>query len=143
MKPVPFTPRKTLISLALILGAGSAMAQDSGWYAGLGAGKAWSDIDNGGIASAVTASGSAVTTFGADDEDTTWKVLGGYSFTNNFALEASYFDLGQFGFNAGLLPAAQLAATPKSAAMASTSSALSSRLIACPFWRVLVSTTPK
>ena len=108
MKRFHFTPRKTLISLALILGAGSAMAQDSGWYAGLGAGKAWSDIDNGGIASAVTASGSAVTTFGADDDDTTWKVLGGYRFTNNFALEASYFDLGQFGFNAGLLPAAQL-----------------------------------
>lgn len=101
-------PRRTLLSLALVLGASGAMAQDSGWYGGLGLGKSWSDIDNSGIRSAVTASGSSVNSFSDEDDDTTWKALGGYSFNKNFALEASYFDLGEFGFNAGLLPAAQL-----------------------------------
>jgi OOP family OmpA-OmpF porin len=101
--------RKTLLSLALVLATSGAMAQDgNGWYGGLGVGKAWSDIDNNGIRSAVTASGSSVNSFSDEDDDTTWKVLGGYSFNQNWALEASWFDLGEFGFNAGLLPAAQL-----------------------------------
>lgn len=99
--------RRTLLSLALVLATSGAVAQDSsGWYGGLGVGKAWSDIDNGGVRSAATAAGSTVSTFSDEDDDTAWKVLGGYSFNQNFALEASWFDLGEFGFNAGLTPAA-------------------------------------
>ncbi len=33
--------------------------------------------------------------FNADDSDTGFKVFGGYSFNENFAVEASYFDLGE------------------------------------------------
>lgn len=102
------TLRKTLLSLGLALAASGALAQDAGWYGGLSLGRSWSDIDNGGIARAVQASGSTVSTFGSDDDDSTWRILGGYSFNKNFAVEASYFDLGEFGFNAGLTPAATL-----------------------------------
>lgn len=99
--------RKTLLSLALLLVASGAMAQDDkGWYGGLGVSRAWSDIENGDLRSAATAAGSTVSTFSDDDSDTTWKVLGGYSFNQNFALEASWFQLGEYGFNAGLTPAA-------------------------------------
>lgn len=108
MNPTGPMLRKSLLSLALALAASGAMAQDAGWYGGLSVGKAWSDIDNGGITGAVQASGSTVNTFSSEDDDTTWRVLGGYSFNPNFALEASWFDLGEYGFNAGLLPAAAL-----------------------------------
>lgn len=100
--------RMTLLSLALVLGTPAAMAQDSGWYGGLNLLKGWSDVDNGGIASAVTASGSSISTFNTQEDDINWRALGGYSFNQNFALEASWFELGEFGFNSNLLPLSQL-----------------------------------
>lgn len=99
--------RKTLLSLTLMLAASGALAQDSGWYGGLGVGRSWADVDNRAITGAVNASGSTVNTINADQEDNTWKVLGGYSFNDTLAVEASWFDLGEFGYSANLLPAAQ------------------------------------
>jgi len=76
-----------------ILGVASAMAfaapaaaQDQGWYAGLHLGQsnakdACDGIGGGGVS--------------CDDEDTAWRILGGYQFNKNLAAEFGYSDLGE------------------------------------------------
>lgn len=70
--------------LAIVLGAAilaplPALAQN-GWYAGGGLGRAKVDDWCG----------------GCDDTDTAYKVVLGYQFSRNFALEAAYHDFGEF-----------------------------------------------
>jgi OOP family OmpA-OmpF porin len=64
---------------ALLLGGASiaVQAQDTGFYAGVGAGQALVDER------------------GYDDEDTAFSAFGGYQFHRNFALEAGYTDFGK------------------------------------------------
>jgi OOP family OmpA-OmpF porin len=64
---------------ALLLGGASlaAQAQDTGFYAGVGAGQALVDER------------------AYDDEDTAFSAFGGYQFHRNFALEAGYTDFGK------------------------------------------------
>lgn len=76
-----------------ILGAASALAfsgptlaQDTGFYAGFSLGQATADDTCTGI------SGPGVS---CDDKDTAWKILGGYQFNRNLALEFGYIDLGE------------------------------------------------
>lgn len=74
----------------LVLGFGSTPAlsqQDIGWYAGASIGQSMFDTP------AVPA-GFAVST--TDDEDTGFKIYGGYQFTRNWAVEVGYVDLGEF-----------------------------------------------
>ena len=78
----------TKLMMAVVLGLASsiALAQDAGFYAGghIGQSNFRSSCD--GIA------GPGVT---CDDEDTAWKVLGGYQFNRNLAAEVGYADLGE------------------------------------------------
>ena len=67
----------TTLAAVLLAGASVAQAQDSGFYAGVGAGQALVDER------------------AYDDEDTAFSVFGGYQFHRNFALEAGYTDFGQ------------------------------------------------
>ena len=67
----------TTLAAVLLGGASLAHAQDTGWYAGVGAGQARVDER------------------GYDDEDTAFSVFGGYQFHRNFALEAGYTDHGE------------------------------------------------
>ncbi len=53
-------------------------------------------------------SGLSTTGITHDDRDTAFKVLGGYQFNRNFALEAGYFHLGKFGFTSTTTPAGTL-----------------------------------
>jgi len=66
----------TTLAAVLLAGASVAQAQDSGFYAGVGAGQALVDER------------------AYDDEDTAFSVFGGYQFHRNFALEAGYSDFG-------------------------------------------------
>jgi OOP family OmpA-OmpF porin len=66
----------TTLAAVLLAGASVAQAQDSGFYAGVGAGQALVDER------------------AYDDEDTAFSVFGGYQFHRNFALEAGYTDFG-------------------------------------------------
>jgi OmpA-OmpF porin, OOP family len=61
---------------------GPALAQDAGFYAGLHIGQ--SSVKDGceGLTS-------------CDDEDTGWKILGGYQFNRHLAVELGYSDLGE------------------------------------------------
>jgi len=67
----------------------------TGFYGGLGAGRARTDIDTAGIAGST------------DKNDNAWKAFGGYQFNQNFAVEGGYVDLGKASVNGtqGGLPA--------------------------------------
>lgn len=67
----------TTVAALLLGGASLAHAQDTGLYAGVGAGQALVDER------------------AYDDEDTAFSVFGGYQFHRNFALEAGYTDFGK------------------------------------------------
>lgn len=63
--------------------AADMAAGDAGWYAGLSAGRAdYKDACDGFPGS-------------CDDDDTAWKVYGGYQFTKNWGVEFGYVDFGE------------------------------------------------
>lgn len=101
--------KKNLLTLAVasatFIFAHPASAERNGWYAGVGFGQSeMSDWLSGGDTVALldaSASASGVIDFlgdvsdGSDDSDSAGKLFGGYHFTENFAIEASYVDLGE------------------------------------------------
>lgn len=72
--------------LALISFSTSSMAQDSGWYGGLGLGM--SEIKG-------ACDGIAGPGISCDEKDTAFKIFGGYQVNQNFAVEIGYTDLGE------------------------------------------------
>lgn len=106
-------PVKTLLQLALTLALPlalpvTAFAQESGAYVGLGGGRAYADIDRGGLDSPFQCGGYRLVRLQTEENDYNFKLLGGYDFNSNIALEGSYYDLGEFDFDAALLPAANM-----------------------------------
>jgi len=69
-----------------MLVAGPAFAQDQGWYAGLHLGQAQAKDACDGV------SGPGIS---CDDKDTMFRILGGYQFNKNLAVELGYNDLGE------------------------------------------------
>lgn len=78
--------KKLLIGITLALAATLASAQNSNWYAGGAIGQATAK----GACDGLTGP-----TISCDDKDTSWKALGGYQVTPNFAVEAGYIDFGK------------------------------------------------
>ena len=97
----------SLIALA-VLASSFAIADDSGWYAGANVGRSSATIDNARITSGLLGSGFSSATITDDDRSTGYKIFGGYQYNNYLAVEAGYFDLGNFGFNATTVPAGTL-----------------------------------
>jgi len=85
-----------------------AIADDTGWYGGVNAGRSSAKIDNANITSNLLGGGLATSSISNDDNDTGYKLFGGYKFNRNFAVEGGYFDLGRFGFTATTVPAGTL-----------------------------------
>ena len=98
------------IILAVIAGcfSASAAALEPGAYVGFGIGQAHSRIDDNRISQTLLGGGFTTTAFTDDERDLGFKILGGYQFNPNFALEGGYTDLGQFDFTAQTLPAGSL-----------------------------------
>ncbi len=92
----------TLLSIA------PASADDAGWYGGFNAGQARATIDDPRIAGDLLGAGLTNTGINNDNRHFGFKVYGGYEFNPYLALEAGYFDLGQFGFTATTMPAGTL-----------------------------------
>jgi OmpA-OmpF porin, OOP family len=85
-----------------------AVAEDARWYGGVSVGQSRAKIDDGRITSELLGSGLTATSISDDNRDSAWKLLGGYKFNRNFALEGGYFNLGQFGFTSTTTPAGSL-----------------------------------
>lgn len=93
------------IAIAMALPATAALAQDSGWYLGLSAGASSADVQTTDLAFSLRDGGFSPTALDSDDTDIAFRLLGGYDFNQYFAIEASYFNLGDFKYNATLFPA--------------------------------------
>jgi OOP family OmpA-OmpF porin len=65
-------------------------------------------IDNAGITRGLLGNGLTITSIDDKNKDTGFKLLGGYQYNRNFALEAGYFDLGKFGYTATTTPTGTL-----------------------------------
>lgn len=86
-----------------------AAAQDlHGWYVGGSIGRSAATIDDAGITSGLAGQGLATSSISERDRDTGYKVFGGYQFHRNFAVEAGFFNLGDFGYTATTVPAGSL-----------------------------------
>jgi OOP family OmpA-OmpF porin len=88
-----------------VMNSQSALAEDSFWYIGGNIGQSQARIADQKIVDQLRASMLTTTAINNDDSDTAYKLFGGYQFNKNFALEAGYFNLGQFGYTATTLPA--------------------------------------
>ncbi len=95
----------SVLTLAL-LGTPWAFAQnDSAWYVGASGGPTQATIDDARIVDNMALGGFPNTTLSDSNRDTGYKLFGGYRINANWAVEASYFDLGKFGFTASSTPA--------------------------------------
>jgi len=84
--------------------SGPAGAADDGWYLGFGIGPSREKNHHDRITQELLGAGFTTTSIDDDSKDTAWKLLGGMKFNKNFAVEASYFNLGEFGFTANTQP---------------------------------------
>jgi OOP family OmpA-OmpF porin len=85
-----------------------AVADDPGWIGGLSIGRSTANIDEAQITENLLGTGLVTTSMSDDNSDFAYKLFGGYKFNENFAVEAGYFDLGQFGFAATTTPVGTL-----------------------------------
>jgi OOP family OmpA-OmpF porin len=96
-----------LCSLTIVsaLFAGTAFAQDSYFYGGVGVGKSRAMVDDGAMSERLRANGATMgSTITVDESDTTYKAFGGYQINRNIGVEAGYFNLGKSGFTATTMP---------------------------------------
>ncbi len=96
---------RILLGMPLLLSGTNSMAQEYDWYAGIGAGWSSADIRKNDIISSLQGDGYSISQFNRNDDDKTYKIFGGYQFNPHFALEAGFFDHGNFNFMSTLLQA--------------------------------------
>lgn len=103
--------------IATAITSASTMAadetNDTGWYVGGNVGQSRAEIDNEKIVESLFVGGLGTTSLSTDESDAGFKVFGGYQFNSYFAVEAGYFDLGDFGFKATTLPPGSLSGNIK------------------------------
>ncbi len=100
-----------LAGLGCLMGAAAApaLAQEGGYYyGGISLGQSRARIDEERITANLLGAGLTTTSMTRDESDKAYKLFGGYQFNRNFALEAGYFNLGQFGFTSTTVPAGTL-----------------------------------
>lgn len=77
---------------------------ENGWFIGVNLGQSSANIDGDSIRANLENSGFDVNSLNQDRRDLGYKLYAGYKFSQYFALEGGYFDLGRFGFSADTLP---------------------------------------
>ena len=83
----------------------SAVAAESGFYGGVGVGLSMANIAGARVGGNLLGSGLTVNSIREDDRDFAYKAFGGYKVNRYFALEAGYFNLGEFSYTAQTTPA--------------------------------------
>lgn len=91
--------------------APAALALENGWYGGIGIGQSREENHHGRIAAQLQGMGLTTNSIVDDNRDSGFKLFAGKKFSDHFALEGGYFDLGKFGFVANTTPAGTLAGT--------------------------------
>jgi OmpA-OmpF porin, OOP family len=73
---------------------------NSAWYMGAGIGQSHANIDDARLIRSLTANGATMNSFKTDERDLGYKLFIGKQLNQYFAVEAGYFDLGKFSFDA-------------------------------------------
>ncbi|MGZ5198993.1 MAG: OmpA family protein [Telluria sp.] len=73
---------------------------NSAWYMGAGVGQSRATIDDARLTRSLTANGAAMTSFTTDERDLGYKLFVGKQLNRYLSVEAGYFDLGKFSFDA-------------------------------------------
>ncbi|MDP2094544.1 MAG: OmpA family protein [Hydrogenophaga sp.] len=109
MTTTPHTSAGALSLLTLALFASPmALAQGTGWYGGVNAGRTGAEIDDARITSGLLGQGFNTPSINDRDRSNGFKLYGGYQFGPYVAVEGGYFDLGRFGYTANTVPAGTL-----------------------------------
>lgn len=111
MKKMIFKRRPTLLVLAMLASPmlyAQEFTPNTGMYMGISAGEAKANLDNARITQGLLGSGLTTDSMTEDRKATGYKAFVGYPINPNWAIEAGYFDLGQFGFTANTTPAGSL-----------------------------------
>ncbi len=116
MSPMPVLTRIFLWPLAFLVSP-ALLAQGlnahTGIYLGLGAGESKARIDSERIRQSLLGQGLSTSTLTEDGRDTGYKAYVGIPIHPNWAVEAGYFDLGRFGFDATTAPVGGLAGSAR------------------------------
>jgi OOP family OmpA-OmpF porin len=113
----------TILSLAM-LACPWAQAQDdtvfvnpewanSAWYIGAGVGQGRANVDEARLTRSLNAGGATSVSIHSQERDIGYKLFVGKQLNRNFALEAGYYDLGQYSFDATTVPAGSLSGRVK------------------------------
>lgn len=97
--------------LAFSAAAPVAMAADpavAAWYLGAGAGQSRAKLNDSSTNAVLAGTGTTAGATTKDETDVSYKLFLGYQFNPYFAVEAGYFDLGEFSFTATTVPAGTL-----------------------------------
>ena len=81
---------------------------NSAWYIGGGLGQSRATIDRERLMRALSIGGSTDIVIKTDERELAYKLFVGKQLSRNFAIEAGYFDLGKFGFDATMSPPGSL-----------------------------------
>ncbi len=107
MSPLSALTRSFLWPLAFLISPGllaQGLNAHTGIYLGLGAGESKARIDNDRIRQGLLDQGLSTSTLTQDGRATGYKAYVGLPIHPNWAVEAGYFDLGRFGFDATTPP---------------------------------------
>ena len=107
MNPSTFQPRLSLLVLAVLASTGLHAQEtfiDNGMYVGISAGQSKSKFDSGITAQTLLGSGVTAGAMSEDERGNAYKAYIGMPINPHWAVEAGYFDLGRFGFDAATTP---------------------------------------
>jgi OOP family OmpA-OmpF porin len=97
--------RLSLLALALITSQ-LTIAADAPWYIGASAGQSRAEVDEDRIIARLKDDGFTSATLTEFEKSVGYKLFVGRQFNDNFAIEAGYFTLGEFGYMSELSPRA-------------------------------------
>lgn len=119
MKRYTSPPRASLLTIALLAVCASSGVQaqstfnNTGMYVGISAGESKSKFNNSTTAQSLVGAGVTAGALTEDERGNAYKAFIGVPLSPNWAVEAGYFDLGRFGFDAATSPAGTVTGTTR------------------------------